>query len=253
MTTTLRQWLHEGPFALAMSSGFFGFFAHTGMLSVLEEEGLLPSRVSGSSAGALVGGLWAGGLDTSAIASELLSLRRQDFWDPSLGLGLLRGQRFRAHLERLLPVSELEACRVPTTLSVFELKRLRVEVLDSGPLALAIHASCAAPVLFQPIAVGDRWLTDGGVGDRPGIAGLPTGGRVLYHHLASRSPWRSARSMQIPERPGLIALAIEGLPRSGPFRLDAGRRALDEAHRATRLALDRPIEDALVHLPRGQW
>ena len=43
--TTLREWLEEAPYALGMSSGFFGFFAHCGVLTVLEEEGLLPERV----------------------------------------------------------------------------------------------------------------------------------------------------------------------------------------------------------------
>jgi len=42
---TLRDWLRAGPFTLAMSSGFFGFYAHAGFLSVLEAEGLLPARV----------------------------------------------------------------------------------------------------------------------------------------------------------------------------------------------------------------
>ena len=54
--STLRRWLSEGPFTLDMSSGFFGFFAHAGVVSVLEEEQLFPARVSGSSAGALIGG-----------------------------------------------------------------------------------------------------------------------------------------------------------------------------------------------------
>ena len=63
---TLEEWLREAPFALGMSSGFFGFFAHTGVVTVLEDEGLLPSRVSGSSAGALVGGAWAAGVRSNA-------------------------------------------------------------------------------------------------------------------------------------------------------------------------------------------
>ena len=65
---TLREALREGPFTLAMSSGFFGFFAHCGVLSVLEDEGLVPSRASGSSAGALVTGAWAAGLDAGTLA-----------------------------------------------------------------------------------------------------------------------------------------------------------------------------------------
>jgi len=49
---TLGDWLAERPFALAMSSGFFAFFAHTGMLAALLERGLVPRMVAGSSAGA---------------------------------------------------------------------------------------------------------------------------------------------------------------------------------------------------------
>jgi len=52
---TLRNWLRAEPFTLTMSSGFFSFFAHAGMLSVLEKEKLLPSRITGSSAGRVPG------------------------------------------------------------------------------------------------------------------------------------------------------------------------------------------------------
>ena len=100
---TLREVLSEAPFGLAMSSGFFGFFAHTGMLTALLEEGLTPVRVTGSSAGALVGGLWAAGLDLAKARVALEGLTRGDFWDPGLGLGLLRGKKFRRLLESLLP------------------------------------------------------------------------------------------------------------------------------------------------------
>ena len=75
---SLREHLREGPFALAMSSGFFSFFAHTGFMTVLEDEGLLPSRVSGSSAGALVTGAWAAGLAAPDLARELEKLQRSD-------------------------------------------------------------------------------------------------------------------------------------------------------------------------------
>src|SRR5262245_21144563 len=97
---TLREWLALGPYTLALSSGFFGFYAHTGFVAVLEREGLPPDRVTGSSAGALVAGLWAAGLDAPAIEAELRRLRRADFWDPRPGAGLLAGRLFRRKLER---------------------------------------------------------------------------------------------------------------------------------------------------------
>jgi NTE family protein len=236
---TLREWLSEAPFTLGLSSGFFGFFAHAGVVCALEEEGLLPARVVGSSAGALTGGLFAAGVPSLGIREELLELRREHFWDPHPGLGLLRGALFRARLEAILPVPTFEACPRPLAVSVFDLRARRTAVLTAGALAPAIHASCAAPFLFQPVRIGGRAYLDGGVLDRHGLAGLGEGERVLYHHLTSRSPWRrrSSPALRIPERPGLRALAFEGIPRLGPFRLGRAREALERAADATRAAL----------------
>lgn len=243
---TLREWLREGPFGLAMSSGFFGFFAHTGLLVVLEDEGLLPARVSGSSAGALVTGAWAAGIDAPILAGELQRLTRGDFWDPSFGLGLLRGKLFREKLGSMLGTRAFAECRVPAAVSVHApLARAsdRTRVLEAGDVAAAIHASCAVPLLFHPVRIDGRVYVDGGVSDRPGLAGMPRGMRVLFHHLASRSPWRNfdVESMRIPERENMLTLVMDGLPRSGPFKLDAGRKAFEAARRGAKFALDLPL------------
>jgi NTE family protein len=247
---TVREWLRDEPFALAMSSGFFAFFAHTGLVTVLEDEGLLPTRMSGSSAGALVGAAWAVGVDGAALAGELERLRRDDFWDPAPGLGLLRGRRFREKLRALLGPRELHEGRVPVTVSAFEPRTRRTHVLDAGDAAAAIHASCAVPILFHPVRIGSRVFVDGGVADRPGLAGIEPGTRVLFHHIASRSPWRrfDQKGTAIPQRAGLLALVIDGLPRSGPFALDAGRRALSAARKGVKAALDRPAIDGIVRV-----
>jgi NTE family protein len=241
---TLREHLREAPFSLAMSSGFFGFFAHCGFLSVLEDEALLPRRVTGSSAGALVGALWSAGVDTSALEDVLRRLRRADFWDPFPGPGLLRGRLFRRKIESLLPRPTFDGCRAELAVSVFDLVARRTLVLSRGPLAPAIQATCAVPFLFHPVLVDGRPMVDGGVADRPGLVGMPRDERVLFHHLTSRSPWRTESSMGIPSRPGMVTLAIDDLPRVGPFRLEQGPRAFEAARRATRLALDRPLTAA---------
>ena len=237
--TTLGDWLGERPFSLAMSSGFFSFFAHTGMLGALVARGHAPRLVTGSSAGALVGGAFASGVPVPAIASRLVSLRRADFWDPAPGAGLLAGRRFDRLLRELLPVTAIAACPLRLKISVFDIVRRRTEVIATGDLAHAIRASCAVPGLFHPVWIEKRAYWDGGILDRPGLAGLDDGERVLLHHIASRSPWR--RSLAVPRRAGMVTLVIEGLPRSGPFRLDAGRRALDLARAATERALDMPV------------
>ena len=248
---TLREWLRREPFTLAMSSGFFGFFAHAGVLRAFEEEGVAPSAVAGSSAGALVTGSWAAGVGARELAEELLGLERPDFWDPRVpGLGLLRGRLFRQRLERLLPVDRLEGCRVPATISVYDVLARRTVVRDRGPIAEAIHASCAVPGLFQPVWIDGRPHLDGGLRDRPGLAGVPVGGRVLHHHLSSRSPWRRADSpaLRVPARDDVHALVIDDLPRVSPFDLEAGRRAHQLAYDATRRALDQRFAGAVVRL-----
>jgi NTE family protein len=238
---TLRDWLREAPFTLGLSSGFFGFFAHAGIVSVLEEEGLAPVRVLGSSAGALTGGLWAAGVPARRIREELLALRREHFWDPRPGLGLLRGALFRARLEAILPVRTFEECPRPLAVSAFDLLARRTAVFRSGPLAPALHASCAAPVLFQPVRIEGRPYLDGGVLDRHGLAALAPGERVLYHHLTSRSPWRRRDSpaLRVPDWPALRAVALRELPRLGPFRLERAGEAMERAAEGMRAALSR--------------
>lgn len=247
---TLREWLRDRPFTLALSSGFFGFFAHTGLVTVLEDEGLLPARLAGSSAGALVSGLWASGVGAARLRDELTALRREHFWDPGPGLGLLRGRLFRERLESLLVARTFAACRAPVAISVYDVLSRDTRVVADGDLAPAIQASCAVPLLFHPVWSGGRPLLDGGIADRPGILGIPQGERVLHHHLASRSPWRrlGSASMEVPRRPGLVAIVLGDLPRVGPFRLERGPWAFDAARHAAREALGRRVEGGVVHV-----
>lgn len=242
---TLGDHLAARPFALALSSGFFGFYAHAGMLLALEEAQLAPARLSGSSAGALVAGLWAAGVPARVIADELLALERADFWDPAPGLGLLRGELFRRRVEQMVSAARFESCRAPVAMSAFDLGTRRTVVLDRGDLATAVCASCAFPGLLHPVRREGRLLYDGGIADRPGLAGLagqPAGEPTLHHHLGSRSPWRrpGSPSLAVPVRAATISLRIAGLPRVHPFRLGAGRAALAAAHRAASRALTLP-------------
>jgi NTE family protein len=246
MASTLGDWLAEKPFALAMSSGFFSFFAHTGMLRALTSSRIAPRAVAGSSAGALVGGAYAAGLPPDALAERLERLRRAEFWDPAPGAGLLAGRAFDRILRDMLPVTAIRACRIPIKISVFDILRRATHVVDDGDLAHAIRASCAVPALFHPVRIAGRSYWDGGILDRPGLAGLAADDRVLFHHIASRSPWR--RTLGMPQRRGMVTLVIDDLPRSGPFKLDAGRRAMALSREAMKRALGAPIVDGVVRV-----
>ena len=95
---TLRAWLQAEPFTLAMSSGFFGFYVHAGALTALVDAGLNPVAVTGSSAGALVTGLYAGGVSLDAMRDRRpLCPRSVPGWKQTRGgvadaeLGITRG------------------------------------------------------------------------------------------------------------------------------------------------------------------
>src|SRR4051794_1310502 len=85
---TLADFLRSAPFELVLSSGFFGFYAHAGVVAALEEAELVPAGTGGSSAGAMIAGLWAAGLSAAQIRDQLFALSREDFWDPDPLLGL---------------------------------------------------------------------------------------------------------------------------------------------------------------------
>ncbi len=183
------------------------------------------------------------------LAATLNGLTRDDFWDPALGAGVLRGKKFDAVLRRILPVANIEACRVPLAISVFDILRRQTKVLDRGDLSDAIRASCAVPGMFHPVVIDRRPMWDGGIKDRPGIVGARPG-RLLFHHIAAHAPWSkpSSNALEIPRRPEMTTLVLDALPRSNPWRLDQGRLALERARAATLRALDEPIAGDIVRV-----
>jgi NTE family protein len=254
--TPLADRLRSQPFELILSSGFFGFFAHTGVVRALEEAGLDPVAVGGSSAGALVAGLWGAGLGAEAIRDRLFALRRSDFWDPdpAFGLlpsftpGLLRGGRMEALLrEALAPlrVARFADCRRPVRLVAHDVRARRPVVLRDGELPSAIRASCAVPGMFQPVRIDGRIYIDGGVTDRAGISAASEGACVLYHHLPAHSPWR--RIARAQNRPPAWArmhvLSEPQLPRLSPFHLHRGPAAYAIAREMALRALESPAAD----------
>jgi NTE family protein len=241
-SSSLAEALQREPFTLAMSSGFFGFFAHAGALAALLEAGLRPAHVVGSSAGALVTGLWSGGVEPEEMRALLTRTTRSDFWDPSPGLGLLRGAKFDQLLRGLIGARRAEDARVRARISIFNIRTRKTEVRDHGDLADLVRASCAFPLLFQPVRIDGALYADGGILDRAAFAGLGEAERTLFHHLPSKSPWRFSVPKP-PQRANAFTVAPHGLPRLGPFRLQDGARAIEMAKEHMKRTLDAPVED----------
>ena len=139
---------------------------------------------------ALIGGIWGSGTKIGAVTDFLFALERNDFWDPAVGAGLLKGQRFDDVLTPLLGCQRIEDCTVPLHITAFKLYPMETHYLNRGPLSDAIRASCAFPGLFHPVRFeGARYL-DGGIRDRSSLGAIEDDSPTLYHHLPSRSRFR---------------------------------------------------------------
>ncbi len=162
--------------ALALGSAFLGVYAHGGLLCGLNRAGVFPGHIAGASAGALAGGFYAAGLRGAALEDAVLSpaLKKSypDLWMPirgaPLGIGILSGmmggKRVVRHLRKALPVAGIgETPGVKLSIAVTDLQRSHALFLTEGPLAEAIMASCAVPILFSGQPIGGRKYHDGGI------------------------------------------------------------------------------------------
>lgn len=152
--------------SLVLGSGGARGLAHIGVLQVLAEQGFAVRSISGTSMGALVGGIYAaGGLDT--YTEWVLALERMDvvrLLDLSFARNsLFRGARIIAVLRELIGDPLIESLDVNFTAVATDLDRGREVWLRSGSLFDAIHASIAMPTLFEPVRLGRRRLVDGGL------------------------------------------------------------------------------------------
>ncbi len=186
---------------VAFSSGFFGFFAHAGVLAAIRESGIEPAAYSGASSGAIVAAMAASGMHNSAIRDMLFSLKKSDFWDPDPWhsvlssafrlfrgyTGYLRGDRFARLLERL-PARMFEECDKPLAISATDLTHRKEVIFTDGDLIRAIQASGSVPVLFKPAKISGSLYADGGItGKAPleALANLCELDQILVHLIPS--------------------------------------------------------------------
>lgn len=152
---------------LALSGGALHGAAHIGVLRVLESAGIFPTMIAGTSAGAIIGSVYAAGTPVEKIST----LWHQANW-PSLikvawknSLGLFDTQP----LEKLITteIGDITFEQLPKRFSCVACDLMQGEavIFDHGPVAPAVRASAAFPGLFQPISSDGKLLLDGGIID----------------------------------------------------------------------------------------
>ncbi|HWF02236.1 MAG TPA: patatin-like phospholipase family protein [Candidatus Angelobacter sp.] len=137
---------------IALSGGGFRGMAHIGVLGALERHGLKPDFIAGTSAGSLVGALYASGKS----AANIESLASKIFWPK-----LLSSRGLADFCRDNLPRTFAELA-IPLSVVVTALPSKALAVLDSGELAPAIAASCAMPWLLRRIKIENGVYMDGG-------------------------------------------------------------------------------------------
>lgn len=153
--------------ALVLGAGGQYGFAHIGVLKVLEEEGLVPDLIVGSSIGSVVGALWAAGVGADFLARLGQEMRRSQWADLRLHrLGLLAGERMEGLMRLLLRGRDLENLRPPVVVVATDIQDGERVVIDRGSAARAIRASASVPGLFAPLRWQGRLLVDGAVTER---------------------------------------------------------------------------------------
>lgn len=158
---------------IALGGGGSRGFAHLGVLKALEEHGIVPEVIAGSSAGSIVGALLAAGKSPDEVYEDLQQNTLTDFarfgWSKD---GLMSLDQLREQLEELLPGTTFADLKYPLYVTVSNLLTGEVEYLHQGSVALAVQASSAIPVLFEPVEIDGRIYVDGGLLDNVPVAPL---------------------------------------------------------------------------------
>ncbi len=217
--------------SLALSGGGSKAGAHIGVLRELEAQRVPIDYIAGTSAGAIVGGLYASGLSPDEIEvavrqidwldivrdappREDLPIRRKrddlnylvkarpGFNDGRIDLpmGLVQGQKithfFRRTLNRGSGLASFDNLSIPLRLVATDLETGQAVILDSGDLALAMRASMSIPIAFAPVTIDGQRLIDGGAANNLPVDVVHEMGADVVIAVDITAPLRSSEDLQ---------------------------------------------------------
>ncbi|MDT8402598.1 MAG: patatin-like phospholipase family protein [Bacteroidales bacterium] len=153
-------------YGIALGGGGVRGYAHLGVLQALEEKGIKPDILSGTSAGAIAGAFIAAG-KTPREAFELFKKQKlTDFVKVKMPkTGLLNLDRLRDNLAKHIKADDLEDLEIPFFVAVSNIIDGKVEYFNKGPLVKLVQASASIPVLFAPVEIDGKLYSDGGLFD----------------------------------------------------------------------------------------
>ena len=149
---------------LALSGGGARGFAHPGALKAIEDFGLRPEIICGTSSGALAAVLYADGYTPEGIISLFVGREFREFADIQVPMVAIFGlSGFRRFLKKHLRSKHFEDLQIPVKIVATNLDEGKSVVFDRGPIVDALIASCSIPIVFNPVVINGVNYVDGGV------------------------------------------------------------------------------------------
>lgn len=148
---------------LVLSGGGSRGVAHIGVIKALEEHGIVPSHIAGSSAGAIVGALYAYGYDWKAMYRFFKEIQILDIMKYALGKpGFIDAEKFYPKLNEYIKEDSFNSLQKKLVVTATDILRGEPEVFTKGELIRPLLASAAFPGVFAPVRINDSYYIDGG-------------------------------------------------------------------------------------------
>lgn len=201
---------------LVLSGGGARGFAHLGVLQALNEAGVFPDIVSGTSAGALTGALYCDGHTPGEILRIMKLHSRLDYMRPTLPRdGLLQITGIVKILETNLRAKRFEDLKIPFIAASTDLNRGKPAYFSRGELITPLIASSSIPVLFKPVIIDKTYYVDGGVLDNLPVKPIENKCRLLIGSFVNPVGYEATTT-------GLITIAMR------TFMLNQAREAVEK-------------------------
>ncbi|MEN9919656.1 MAG: hypothetical protein RL662_2092 [Bacteroidota bacterium] len=155
---------HPYQLGLSLSGGGARGFAHLGVIKALEEYGIAPDIIAGTSAGAFAGALYASGNSPDEILRFFEKKVFKTFAELTIPkTGIFKTDRFKKFLKEHIKVQTFEELKTPMRIIATDLVNGVSVCFDKGPVIPAVMASCAYPIIFTPVKIENNHYTDGGL------------------------------------------------------------------------------------------
>lgn len=154
--------------ALVLGGGAARGFAHIGVIKALEAQGIVPDMVVGTSAGSVVGALYAAGNNGFALQKMALEMDEASISDWAVPLfsrssGVLKGDALQNYVNKAINNMPIEKMKIPFAAVATDLNSGAPILFRRGNAGLAVRASSSVPGVFQPVRIGNRLYVDGGL------------------------------------------------------------------------------------------